>query len=81
MWNALARLTCTSTAPGVPDVYQGDELWFQALVDPDNRRPVDWAAREERLRVGAPRVRVGGGRGSSASTCSAAGATTWRTGH
>ena len=49
MWNALARLVVHLTAPGVPDVYQGDELWFQALVDPDNRRPVDWAAREERL--------------------------------
>ncbi len=30
------------TAPGVPDIYQGDELPFRALVDPDNRRPVDW---------------------------------------
>jgi (1->4)-alpha-D-glucan 1-alpha-D-glucosylmutase len=49
MWNALARLVVHLTSPGVPDVYQGDELWFLALVDPDNRRPVDWAAREERL--------------------------------
>jgi (1->4)-alpha-D-glucan 1-alpha-D-glucosylmutase len=49
MWNALARLTVHLTSPGVPDLYQGDELWFLALVDPDNRRPVDWAAREERL--------------------------------
>lgn len=49
LWNALARLTVHLAAPGVPDVYQGDELWFQALVDPDNRRPVDWAAREQRL--------------------------------
>jgi (1->4)-alpha-D-glucan 1-alpha-D-glucosylmutase len=32
------------TAPGVPDLYQGDELPFLALVDPDNRRPVDWPA-------------------------------------
>ena len=46
MWNALARLVVHLTSPGVPDVYQGDELWFLALVDPDNRRPVDWAARE-----------------------------------
>ncbi|MCW2967799.1 MAG: treY [Solirubrobacteraceae bacterium] len=37
------------TAPGVPDVYQGDEDEFVALVDPDNRRPVDWAA----LRTGS----------------------------
>ena len=34
----LLKLTC----PGVPDLYQGDELPFLALVDPDNRRPVDW---------------------------------------
>jgi (1->4)-alpha-D-glucan 1-alpha-D-glucosylmutase len=46
MWNALARLAVHLTSPGVPDVYQGDELWFLALVDPDNRRPVDWAMRE-----------------------------------
>jgi (1->4)-alpha-D-glucan 1-alpha-D-glucosylmutase len=49
MWNALARLTVHLTAPGVPDVYQGDELWFQALVDPDNRRPVEWGTNAERL--------------------------------
>jgi (1->4)-alpha-D-glucan 1-alpha-D-glucosylmutase len=49
MWNALARLVVHLTSPGVPDVYQGDELWFLALVDPDNRRPVDWATREARL--------------------------------
>jgi (1->4)-alpha-D-glucan 1-alpha-D-glucosylmutase len=35
--------------PGVPDVYQGTELWDDSLVDPDNRRPVDWAARREQL--------------------------------
>ena len=33
------------TAPGIPDVYQGTELWEDSLVDPDNRRPVDYAAR------------------------------------
>jgi (1->4)-alpha-D-glucan 1-alpha-D-glucosylmutase len=49
MWNALARLVVHLTAPGTPDVYRGDELWFQALVDPDNRRPVDWDARVARL--------------------------------
>ena len=46
VWNALARLTVHLTAPGIPDLYQGDELWFQALVDPDNRSPVDWAQRD-----------------------------------
>jgi (1->4)-alpha-D-glucan 1-alpha-D-glucosylmutase len=47
-WNALSRLVVHLTAPGVPDIYQGDELFFHALVDPDNRRPVDW---EERART------------------------------
>ena len=35
--------------PGVPDIYQGTELWEGSLVDPDNRRPVDYAARAELL--------------------------------
>jgi (1->4)-alpha-D-glucan 1-alpha-D-glucosylmutase len=35
--------------PGVPDVYQGTELWDRSLVDPDNRRPVDFAARRDLL--------------------------------
>jgi (1->4)-alpha-D-glucan 1-alpha-D-glucosylmutase len=49
LWNALSRLVVHLSAPGVPDVYRGDELWFQALVDPDNRRPVDWEVRVARL--------------------------------
>ncbi|MDQ6633736.1 MAG: malto-oligosyltrehalose synthase [Gemmatimonadota bacterium] len=48
-WNALGRVVVHLTAPGVPDLYQGDELWFRALVDPDNRRPVDWAKRTHAL--------------------------------
>ena len=40
--NALAAKLLTLTLPGVPDVYQGSELWQQSLVDPDNRRPVDY---------------------------------------
>ena len=47
--NALARTLVHLTAPGTPDVYQGDELWNLALVDPDNRRPVDYAARARLL--------------------------------
>jgi (1->4)-alpha-D-glucan 1-alpha-D-glucosylmutase len=39
---ALGQLTLKLTVPGVPDIYQGDELPYRALVDPDNRRPVDW---------------------------------------
>jgi (1->4)-alpha-D-glucan 1-alpha-D-glucosylmutase len=41
----LLKLTC----PGVPDIYQGDELWALNLVDPDNRRPIDWEERREML--------------------------------
>ncbi len=48
-WNSLAQVVVHLTAPGVPDIYQGAELWFRALVDPDNRRPVDWAAHERAL--------------------------------
>jgi len=48
-WNSLAQVAVHLTAPGVPDIYQGSELPFRALVDPDNRRPVDWEARERAL--------------------------------
>jgi (1->4)-alpha-D-glucan 1-alpha-D-glucosylmutase len=43
--SALGQLLLKLTVPGVPDVYQGDELIDLSLVDPDNRRPVDWDAR------------------------------------
>ncbi|HEX3929675.1 MAG TPA: malto-oligosyltrehalose synthase [Nocardioides sp.] len=43
--NALAAKLIALTVPGVPDVYQGSELWEQSLVDPDNRRPVDFDVR------------------------------------
>jgi malto-oligosyltrehalose synthase len=44
-WNALTRILMHVTMPGVPDLYQGAELWNFALVDPDNRRPVDYVRR------------------------------------
>ncbi len=47
---ALCQLVLKLTAPGVPDIYQGDEVPFRALVDPDNRRPVDWDWRGAMLR-------------------------------
>jgi (1->4)-alpha-D-glucan 1-alpha-D-glucosylmutase len=47
--NALAQTLIKLTAPGVPDFYQGSELWSFALVDPDNRRPVDYALRRRLL--------------------------------
>ena len=43
--NSLAQTLLKSTAPGVPDFYQGTELWDDSLVDPDNRRPVDFPTR------------------------------------
>jgi (1->4)-alpha-D-glucan 1-alpha-D-glucosylmutase len=46
---ALGQLLLKLTSPGVPDVYQGDELEALSLVDPDNRRPVDWGARRAAL--------------------------------
>ena len=46
---ALRQLVLKLTVPGVPDIYQGDELPFRALVDPDNRRPVDWSWRQAML--------------------------------
>src|SRR5205085_2277504 len=53
--NALAQLVLKVTSPGVPDFYQGTELWDLSLVDPDNRRPVDYARRSamrEELQLG-----------------------------
>lgn len=47
--NSLSAKLIQLTAPGVPDVYQGSELWETSLVDPDNRRPVDFAARRTLL--------------------------------
>ncbi|MFI7580734.1 malto-oligosyltrehalose synthase [Kocuria kalidii] len=47
--NGLAAKLVQLTMPGVPDVYQGSELWAESLVDPDNRRPVDFEERAARL--------------------------------
>jgi (1->4)-alpha-D-glucan 1-alpha-D-glucosylmutase len=48
--NSLGMVAVKLTSPGVPDTYQGNELWDFSLVDPDNRRPVDYAKREAVLR-------------------------------
>ncbi|AZF48075.1 malto-oligosyltrehalose synthase [Pseudomonas sp. R2-7-07] len=47
--NGLAQSLLHLSVPGVPDVYQGDEFWDFSLVDPDNRRPVDFQARQRAL--------------------------------
>jgi (1->4)-alpha-D-glucan 1-alpha-D-glucosylmutase len=70
---SLSQTLIKLTAPGIPDIYQGSELWDLRLVDPDNRTPVDFAARRSllhevmsadggafmsRLEAGAPKLRV-----------------------
>jgi maltooligosyltrehalose synthase len=47
---SLSQLVLKATLPGVPDFYQGTELWDFSLVDPDNRRPVDFVKRQTLLR-------------------------------
>ena len=62
MLNSLAQTLLKMTAPGVPDFYQGTELWDLSLVDPDNRRPVDFAKRRillEDLKRGEETDRAG----------------------
>jgi (1->4)-alpha-D-glucan 1-alpha-D-glucosylmutase len=49
IYNSLAQLVLKVTMPGVPDFYQGTELWDFSLVDPDNRRPVDYERRRAML--------------------------------
>jgi (1->4)-alpha-D-glucan 1-alpha-D-glucosylmutase len=56
--NSLSQALIRLTAPGVPDTYQGNELWDFSLVDPDNRRPVDWQAHAAALRETAPSRRT-----------------------
>jgi (1->4)-alpha-D-glucan 1-alpha-D-glucosylmutase len=57
--DALGQKLVALTVPGVPDVYQGTELWDDSLVDPDNRRPVDYGARRAALNeLQHPKMRV-----------------------
>jgi (1->4)-alpha-D-glucan 1-alpha-D-glucosylmutase len=49
MWGSLSQVLLKLTSPGVPDIYQGNELWDDSLVDPDNRRPVDYEVRSAAL--------------------------------
>ncbi|MFN8391113.1 MAG: malto-oligosyltrehalose synthase [Bdellovibrionota bacterium] len=58
LWTSLSQVTLKLTSPGVPDTYRGTELWDFSLVDPDNRRPVDFERRaqilDELVRVPLP---------------------------
>jgi (1->4)-alpha-D-glucan 1-alpha-D-glucosylmutase len=58
--NALAQLLLKLTCPGVPDIYQGSELWNLSLVDPDNRRPVDYDHRRALLNDLKQQLRLAG---------------------
>ena len=62
MFNSLSQTLLKIASPGVPDVYQGTELWDLSFVDPDNRRPVDYAKRRhllEELKDGEVKDRPG----------------------
>lgn len=54
MLNGLSRTVLKMTLPGVPDIYQGTEFWDFSLVDPDNRRPVDYGRRRDSLELDTP---------------------------
>jgi (1->4)-alpha-D-glucan 1-alpha-D-glucosylmutase len=49
MWNSISQVVLKAASPGMPDFYQGNELWCFDLVDPDNRRPVDFELRRQML--------------------------------
>src|SRR5581483_3600678 len=49
VFNALSQTLLKLTSPGLPDIYQGNEIWDFSLVDPDNRRPVDYELRQRLL--------------------------------
>jgi len=56
--NSLVQTALKLTAPGVPDIYRGCELWDLSLVDPDNRRAVDYREREAAFAMLAPRLEI-----------------------
>jgi (1->4)-alpha-D-glucan 1-alpha-D-glucosylmutase len=54
--NSLTQTILRLASPGIPDLYQGTEFWDFSLVDPDNRRPVDYAAREKAISCAPPMI-------------------------
>ena len=61
LYNSLSQTLLKLTSPGVPDTYQGTELWDFSLVDPDNRRPVDYDRRRRMLEDLRPAAESAGG--------------------
>jgi (1->4)-alpha-D-glucan 1-alpha-D-glucosylmutase len=60
MLNSLSQTLLKITSPGIPDFYQGTEIWDFSLVDPDNRRPVDFPARKNMLGILEEKMAAGG---------------------
>jgi (1->4)-alpha-D-glucan 1-alpha-D-glucosylmutase len=56
IWNSLSQTVLRLASPGVPDIYQGTELWDFSLVDPDNRRPIDYELRRNLLKAMQDRI-------------------------
>ena len=56
--NSLVQAVLKLTVPGMPDIYQGSEMWDLSLVDPDNRRPVDYGVRRQALDAMQPELRT-----------------------
>jgi (1->4)-alpha-D-glucan 1-alpha-D-glucosylmutase len=61
IWNSLSQTLLKLTCPGVPDTYQGADLWDFRLVDPDNRQPIDYSVRQAILRSLQKRIASSGG--------------------
>ncbi|TVS13720.1 MAG: hypothetical protein EA424_21105 [Planctomycetaceae bacterium] len=59
LYTALSQVLLKLTSPGIPDIYQGQELWDFSLVDPDNRRPVDFEYRRQVLQELETRIESG----------------------
>jgi (1->4)-alpha-D-glucan 1-alpha-D-glucosylmutase len=60
MFNSVSQTLLKITCPGIPDFYQGTELWDFSLVDPDNRRPVNFEVRRKRLQELKKRMEMAG---------------------
>ncbi len=73
-WNSLSALALKTLSPGLPDFYQGTEMWDLSLVDPDNRRPVDYDLRKATLK------RIKADAKSAARTLKKRAVTQWKSG-
>ncbi|AMV22588.1 Maltooligosyl trehalose synthase [Planctomyces sp. SH-PL14] len=72
LWNSASQVLLKTLSPGIPDLYQGQELWDFSLVDPDNRRPVDYDLRRKLLGELRSRITSPADRGDFARELAAA---------